>query len=127
LTSDALLQRVRIEDPGVSGTERRPENQPEFRIGADAVFPIAQIANGRVSVDHSGVQYCVNPDLARNQRLSRQTVAGAGVERSWNVGRGLWSQLVASLQVDNLTDNAAYDQCGLPQPGRTMRFGVALR
>jgi iron complex outermembrane receptor protein len=127
LTTDALLQRVRIEDPAVSGTERRPENQPELRIGGDAAFPIARIAQGRVSVEHSGSQYCVNPDMSRNQRLAPQTVGGAGIERAWMVGSGLWSQLVASLTVDNIADNAAYDQCGLPQPGRTLRFGIALR
>ncbi len=127
LTSDALLQRVRIEDPGITGTERRPENQPEFRIGADAGFPFGQIVRGRLSLEHSGAQYCVNPDLARNQRLAPQTVAGAGIERTWRVASGLWSQLVTSLQVDNLADGAVYDQCGLPQPGRTLRFGIALR
>lgn len=127
MTSDALLQRVRIEDPAVSGAERRPENQPEFRIGADAAFPLAQLAQGRLSLTHSGSQYCVNPDLSRNQRLSPQTLAGAGVERAWSVSSGLWSQLVTSLAIDNLTDSAAYDQCGLPQPGRTLRFGLALR
>jgi iron complex outermembrane receptor protein len=127
LTSDAVLQRVRIEDPVVSGTERRPENQPEFRIGADAGVPIGNIVQGRLSIEHSGSQYCVNPDLARNQRLPSQTVTGAGIERVWTVASGLWSQLVTSVQVDNLADNAVYDQCGLPQPGRTLRLGVALR
>ena len=127
MTSDALLQRVRLEDPAVTGTERRPENQPEFQLGADAGFPVARLFQARLSLDHSGSQYCVNPDLGRNQRLAAQTVGGAGVEKAWSVASGLWSQLVASLHVDNVTDSAAYDQCGLPQPGRTLRFGLALR
>jgi outer membrane receptor protein involved in Fe transport len=31
-----------------------------------------------------------------------------------------------SLDVENATDAALYDQCGLPQPGRTMRMGIEL-
>ena len=126
MTSDVLLQHVRLEDPAVTGTERRPENQPEFQLGADAGFPVAGLVHARLSLDHSGSQYCVNPDLGRNQRLGSQTVGGAGVERAWSVVSGLWSQIVASVHIDNITDSAAYDQCGLPQPGRTLRFGLAL-
>ena len=69
----------------------------------------------------------VNPDLGRNQRLAPQQVAGGGVERAWPVASSLWSKLVASVSVDNLMDSAVYDQCGLPQAGRTLRFGLALR
>ena len=127
LTSDALLQRVRIVDPAVSGAERRPENQPELHVGADAAFPVGTLVDARVSFSHSGAQYCVNPDLGRNQRLAPQQVAGGGVERAWPVASRLWSKLVASVSVDNLMDSAVYDQCGLPQAGRTLRFGLALR
>jgi hypothetical protein len=29
--------------------------------------------------------------------------------------------------MDNITDAAIFDQCGLPQPGRTVRVGVTWR
>ena len=38
----------------------------------------------------------------------------------------LLQRLAAVLAVDNLGDRAAYDQCGLPQPGRTLRLGLTL-
>ncbi len=128
LSADALIQRVRIEDPAVSGSERKPENQPDLRLGADVQFPAVAGVTVRASVDHSGRQYCVNPDTQRNQELAAQTWTGAGVERGFALGRGnLFSRLVASLALDNLTDAGVYDQCGLPQPGRTLRLGLALR
>ena len=30
------------------------------------------------------------------------------------------------VSVDNLGDTALYDQCGLPRPGRLMRFQIRL-
>jgi iron complex outermembrane receptor protein len=80
-----------------------------------------------VSVGHTGVQYCVHPDLQANQRLAPQTVVGTGVDRGWPVVSRLWTRLTASVQVENVLDAAVYDQCGLPQPGRTLRFGIALQ
>jgi iron complex outermembrane receptor protein len=35
--------------------------------------------------------------------------------------------LRAVLGLDNVTDATVYDQCGLPQPGRTLRLGLDLR
>jgi iron complex outermembrane receptor protein len=127
LSADALVQRVRISDPAVRGTEREPENQPDLRLGTDVQFPVAGFVV-RANLDHSGTQYCVNPDTQRNQTIARQTWAGGGIERSFAVARGgVFTRLVASLGLDNLTDASVFDQCGLPQAGRTIRFGVALR
>jgi iron complex outermembrane receptor protein len=39
---------------------------------------------------------------------------------------GLLGRLKAVFGVDNVTDAAVYDQCGLPQPGRTLRLGFQL-
>jgi hypothetical protein len=36
---------------------------------------------------------------------------------------GRWS---GRLAVDNLTDAASYDQCGLPRPGRMLRAQIRL-
>lgn len=127
LSGDALLQRVRIVDQAVAGSGRRPENLPQFRANVDAIFPLVAKGRGRVSVGHTGVQYCVHPDLQANQRLAPQTVVGTGVDRGWPVVARLWTRLTASVQVENVLDAAVYDQCGLPQPGRTLRFGIALQ
>ena len=127
LSADALVQRVRIADPAVSGTERKPENQPDLRLGTDLSFPVAGFRLS-ANVDHAGRQYCVNPDTGRNQAIARQTWTGAGIERGFAIARGgVFSRLTTSLAIDNLTDAPVFDQCGLPQAGRTIRFGVAVR
>jgi iron complex outermembrane receptor protein len=53
---------------------------------------------------------------------------GLGLIRSFSLASsGFFSELDASLSVDNLGDVVAYDQCGLPQPGRTIRVAVRMR
>lgn len=127
LSADALMQRVRIADPAVSGRERKPENQPDLRLGSDLSIPLVGFRL-TANVDHAGTQYCVNPDTGRNQSIARQTWSGAGVERAFPIARGgLFSRLIASLALDNLTDAPVFDQCGLPQAGRTIRFGVSVQ
>jgi iron complex outermembrane receptor protein len=69
---------------------------------------------------------CVHPDLEREVELDSQLSGDLGVSRSWSIGsaaRSLFRTLRLSLSLDNLADAAVYDQCGLPQPGRTLRVG----
>lgn len=127
LSADALVQHVRVADPAVSGSARRPENLPELRLGGDAVFPLGAGIRARLGVNHTGRQYCLNPDTGTNDVVPSQSWGDAGVERTFTLRpQGLLSRLLASLGVENLGDDAVYDQCGLPQPGRTIRFGLAL-
>ena len=63
----------------------------------------------------------VNAVLLREFALVRRAPGGAG-------GRtGLLRSLRAQLGLDNAADAAVFDQCGLPQPGRTLRLGIELR
>ena len=41
-------------------------------------------------------------------------------------GRSALANVDALVSVTNLTDNAIFDQCGLPQPGRTFRVQLRL-
>ena len=41
-------------------------------------------------------------------------------------GRSTLANLDALVSVTNLTDHAIFDQCGLPQPGRTFRVQLRL-
>lgn len=127
VTGDALIQRVRLRDPAISATERRPEHQPQFRAGTDAAFPVAAGVRGRLGLNHTGVQYCLNPDLGRTERLRGQTWLNAGAERAFALrSSGLLKRLQTSLAIDNLSNSAVFDQCGLPYAGRTVRLGLAL-
>jgi iron complex outermembrane receptor protein len=128
LSGDVLVQHVRIQDPAVRGTQRQPELQPAFRSNVDLAMPLPLGARGRVGLNYTGRQYCVNPDLGGNVSLGAQALLNGGAEREFGLrGGGLLSRLVASIAVDNLGDSAFFDQCGLPYAGRTLRFGVALR
>lgn len=78
---------------------------------------------------YTGAQYCRPPELGRQVRLRGQASGDAGLSREWALARGaaLLRTLRATLAVDNVTDATVHDQCGLPQPGRTVRVGVEVR
>jgi iron complex outermembrane receptor protein len=130
VNGDLLLQRVRLLDQtAADATERRPENVPEFRIGADVTMPIGFGVRALAGVGYTGTQYCTNAETGSQDTIDGAARADLGADREWRIGRpgGLWSAIRATLSFDNVTDAAVYDQCGLPQPGRTVRFGLALR
>ena len=112
---------------GNANNERRPEHNPERRASFSIVSPAIAGFNASAMARHVGVQYCQHPDLARQVELQAQTTADAAITRSFTVRRsGLLQRLSALLAIDNIGNRTVYDQCGLPQPGRTVRFGVSL-
>jgi iron complex outermembrane receptor protein len=77
---------------------------------------------------HVGAQYCQHPDLRRLVQLDGQTTADAAVTRGFSLRRGgLLQRLTAVFALDNVANATVYDQCGLPQPGRTVRVGVTVQ
>jgi iron complex outermembrane receptor protein len=135
LTGDVLAQRVRLYDgtlPAGRPDERRPEHQPQARGSFDVGVPLPLGVRGSALARFTGRQFCQHPDLGRQVELGAQAVGDAALSRGWSLapaGRGarLLRALRATLAVDNLTDATVYDQCGLPQPGRTLRLGLELR
>ncbi|MGH7717776.1 MAG: TonB-dependent receptor domain-containing protein, partial [Gemmatimonadaceae bacterium] len=131
VSGDLLLQRVRVADPAVTDADRRPEHQPEVRASVDVATPLPFGVRGGAGVRVTGKQYCVNPDLGRQEALARQTRGDVSLEREWRIGRGETARALdrvkVALSLDNVTDAAVYDQCGLPQPGRTLRLVVSWR
>lgn len=129
LLADVTAQRVRLRDRAAGGPLRFAEHQPELRAGLDAAAPLPFDVRAMAGVRHSGRQYCTNPDLGAQQALAAQTAGDVRVERDWSVGRAasLFRTLRVTLALENVTDAAAYDQCGLPQPGRTGRVVMWVR
>jgi iron complex outermembrane receptor protein len=135
ITGDLLAQRVRLYDetlPAGEPNERRPEHQPELRGSLDLGVPLPLGVRGSALARYTGRQFCQHPDLGRQVALGAQTVGDAALSRGWSLagtGRGarLLRALRATLAVDNVGDATVYDQCGLPQPGRTIRFGLEVR
>jgi len=90
------------------------------------LLPLALRASA--TADHVGRQYCINPNAPGELELKASERFDADLSREFRLrssGFGSRAELRAAL--DNITDTAIYDQCGLPQPGRTFRFQVRLR
>ena len=128
LTGDLLAQHVRVYDDSADA-ERRPEHQPETRAALELGVPLPAAVRGSIMGRYTGAQYCVHPDTGGQVRLDDQTEGTLAVERTWSVGRDtrVFRTLRTVLALDNMTDATVYDQCGLPQPGRTLRLVVQLR
>jgi iron complex outermembrane receptor protein len=129
LAGDLLVQRIRLRDEAADAGERRPEHQPELRgtLRLGAPLPLGARLLGEAR--YTGRQFCVHPDLGRDVELDGQGEGSVAVERSWSLSRGargLLRTLRATLAIDNVTDATTFDQCGLPQPGRTLRLGVQV-
>jgi iron complex outermembrane receptor protein len=125
--ADLMFQHVRVQDPSAAGTARRPENVPELGAGVNLDMKFGE-SLVTTALNHKGAQYCLHPDLGRNVKLRARTSTDASVAREFTVrSTGLMSRLRAVLAIDNAFDTAIYDQCGLPEPGRTIRLGMSLR
>jgi iron complex outermembrane receptor protein len=128
LSADLLAQNIKVEDKTIPDGERLPEHQPEFRGGVELGVPLFMSIEALAAVRHTGVQHCLHPDSGEFVKLGAETVGNLGVHRTWRLrNRGVLSSLKTMIALDNVTDSAVYDQCGLPQPGRTLRFGIQLR
>jgi iron complex outermembrane receptor protein len=129
VNADMLVQRVRVDDPAAGG-QRRPEHQPAFRAGVDVTTPLVFGVRGLGTFKYTGAQYCVHPDLQRDVRLAGQPRVDVAFDREWHPRGGTGSMMLRSvrtvLSIDNVADRNIYDQCGLPQNGRTIRLGVSL-
>lgn len=124
VSGDLLLQRVRVHDDS-AGAERRPEHQPEARGSLELGVPLGAGVRAAAGTRVTGVQYCVHPDRDVQQRLGAHAEANVSLERRWRLGRA-GDALRVLLALDNVTDAVAYDQCGLPRPGRSLRVGIRL-
>ncbi|MDZ7630337.1 MAG: TonB-dependent receptor [Gemmatimonadaceae bacterium] len=127
LNGDATLQRIRLFDQTASGAERRPENNPEARGRLELGAPLPAQLRGFAAARHTGTQYCLNGETGNEDRLPARTVGDLGVQRSFGFGGGVFRMLRALVSLDNVGNTAVYDQCGLPQPGRTLRVMLSLR
>lgn len=127
LTGDITLQRVRLIDPD-AGTDLEAEYEPAYagKLGVGVPLPLG--AEGTADMRYRGSQFCVNPTATGGQqRIDASTSLDLGLRRlfRWLEG-GTLSRVDALLALENVTDAAVFDQCGLPQPGRTLRLQVRL-
>ncbi|HEY0931426.1 MAG TPA: TonB-dependent receptor [Gemmatimonas sp.] len=128
ITADATIQKIRVYDQTITtANERVAEHNPERRGSLAVISPTLAGFRASVMGRYTGTQYCQHPDLGRQVELAAQTVADAAVTRTFSMrSSGLLQRLTALVAMDNLGNKTVYDQCGLPQPGRTIRFGLTL-
>ena len=132
LESEATLQDVRaIVREGSATGPVRAEYEPELIAGIGASLPLALGIEGGAEIGYVGRQYCATPVSAteRYAELEPSTRLDAQLARSFRLGTGagIFSSAGVELAVDNVVNSLLYDQCGLPQPGRTLRLQVRVR
>lgn len=122
------LQRIRIRDPGVPGEDHRAEYAP----AVSGTLNLGVIVPREVTVDSflrfRGVQYCQNVEVTGLERMDASATLDLEARKVFVAGRGGSGRTVdVALGAANLTDSVVLDQCGLPQPGRTLRIQVSVR
>lgn len=121
-SGDLVLQRTRLQE-GASGEEMEAEYQPAVIAGAGVTGPLPWQLRFDAATRYTGAQSCIAPDGSMQDIAANLRVDGE-ISRQWR-RRGTSIEIAAGA--DNLTDALAYDQCGLPQPGRTLRLQLRLR
>ena len=125
-TGDLTLQQAWQFEDG-NGDRTRPEYEPTVVGGFSvaAYLPAEfKVSGGYRFVDR---QFCLDADAASMDRLMRTHRFDLQLRRLFAFeGRSALANVDALVSVTNLTDNAIFDQCGLPQPGRTFRIQLRL-
>jgi len=129
LTGDAVFQSISITDRTTAGQpSRHAENNPEARGMLELGVPLPARTRGYANARYTGVQYCLNADTGSEMELAAKTEANFALEKRVLVSRnGAVRGLRALLSLDNAGNAAIYDQCGLPQPGRTIRVMLSIQ
>jgi len=128
LNGDATLQTIKIFDQTANDQPRRAENNPERRGRVEVGVPLPSQARAFATARYTGTQYCLNADTRNEDELQARSVADLAVQRNFRVANsGPFRFLRALVSFDNVGNTAVYDQCGLPQPGRTLRLTMTLR
>lgn len=125
MSIDLTAQTVEVRDPTIDQAYRA-EYQPKFAGGVRVRTPLPLRTNLDVSARTVGAQYCI-ANSGSYTRLERSERADVQLSRAWSLRGAGFSALDAGVAVDNVANTTIYDQCGLPQPGRLLRFRLTLR
>ena len=124
ISGDALIQNIVLVDETAAGQpSRHAENNPERRGMIELGMPLLAGVRGFVNSRYTGAQYCLNADSGSEMTLEARTEVNLAAERRFVLSpAGSIRSLRAVMALDNAGNVAIYDQCGLPQPGRTLRL-----
>lgn len=121
---DLTLQRVRILDPSVPDGDDRAEYEP----AVSGMATLAVLGPWGLAVSSAvrfrGSQYCRSVDAPGMEPVPRSTTVDFEARRTFLTRGG--RALSGAVAVANAGDAMVLDQCGLPQPGRTIRIQFSL-
>ncbi len=126
VTGDLTIKDVDQQDPSAPEGQEHPEYQPWIAGGLGVSLPLGWEIWSTGRLRHVGPRHCVHPDLEGQVRLDDDTWLDLELGRSFDLGRYPGRRLELVLALDNVADTAVYDQCGLPQPGRLVRFQLRI-
>ena len=128
LNADATLQGISIFDQTANDAERHAENNPERRGRLELGLPLPWQMRGFAIARHTGTQYCLNGETGNEMKLNAATTTDLAVERDLRGAQQRPVPLASDRAVARQRGehDAVYDQCGLPQPGRTLRFMMTI-
>ena len=125
---DLTLKRVRILDSSLGDEEQRAEYEPALSGTLNLGVLAPRDFNVTGFLRYRGVQYCENVEFAGLDRMDSSATLDVEAGRVFPIGAsGGGRRLSANVGIANLTDSTVLDQCGLPQPGRTLRIQFNIR
>ena len=125
-SGDLTLQQAWQKEEG-TGLRSRPEYEPVVAGSLDVAAPVPGELSLSGGYRFVGRQFCLNADSASMDKLRRTHRFDLRLRRLFSLeGRSALGNVDAIVSVTNLTDSAIFDQCGLPQPGRTFRVQLRL-
>jgi iron complex outermembrane recepter protein len=124
-SGDVTVQRTWLfNDDGLRST---PEYEPHVSSRFDVSMPFPSEVQGVVGLRYQSEQFCVSGSQEGVGRLDPNTSIDAEVRRSLRLpGRRRLKNLEVIVGVSNLGNASIFDQCGLPQAGRTLRAQIRL-
>ena len=104
------------------GDEVELEYEPGVAAKLSGLLPLPLGLEGGASGRYMGKQYCENPELGGLDSFSSSHHLDLSLRRVFGFDGPRIGRAEAVLNLDNATDSLVLDQCGLPQPGRTLRI-----
>ena len=127
LAGDLTLQNVELKDPTAEEEQQlQAEYQPWLNGGLGIRAPLGRGLWTGARVRHIAQRYCVNSDLDAEVRLDSDTWLDLELGAGFDLGGAAARRLEALFAFDNVTDASVFDQCGLPRPGRLVRFMIQI-
>ena len=123
--ADLTYQRTWLIDE--AGVKTRPEYEPRWVSSVDVSFPVVADIQFATGFDYQAEQYCVSGSESGLDRLDPNASLNLELRRTFRrPGGGRLRNIDVIVGMENVTDAAVYDQCGLPQPGRTLTAQIRL-